>query len=62
MSFIVMEIYHPPSSDVGFYDHLRAVLKELKHREKEVIVSGDLSINWADRNYRKKLKEITNQY
>lgn len=59
MSFIVMEIYCPPSSDVGFYDNFRAVLKELNHWGKEVIVSGDFSVNWADRKSSRKLLTST---
>uniref|UniRef100_A0A672J846 Reverse transcriptase domain-containing protein n=1 Tax=Salarias fasciatus TaxID=181472 RepID=A0A672J846_SALFA len=62
MSFILVGIYRPPSSDVNFYISFKEILRALNTLGKEVIVLGDFNINWTDKNNRKKLKEITSRY
>lgn len=46
MSFTFVGICRPPSSNGMFNEHLRNALKELD-RNKELILVGDLNINWA---------------
>lgn len=60
MSFTVICIYRPPSSNSMFYEHLRNILKEFDGN-KELILVGDLNINWTEKSKRKKLKDITSQ-
>lgn len=52
MSFTVICIYRPPSSNSMFYEHLRNILKEFD-RNKELILVGDLNINWTEKSKRK---------
>lgn len=58
MSFILIVIYHPPSSNNDFYEKFQNILKECNFK-KEVIIMGDFNVNWEDRSIRKNLKQIT---
>ena len=61
MSFTLIVIYQPPSSNVSFYDQFKKVLCQCDFK-KEVIVMGDLNLNWEDMSSRKKLKQITDSF
>lgn len=61
MSFNVIGVYRPPSSDVTFYEHFKNLLKKLDTK-KECIVLGDFNLNWTEKATRKKLKALTNQF
>lgn len=56
MSFTLAVIYRPPSFNVEFYDKLALVIKQLNFA-KEVIIMGDLNINWEVYQVRKHLKK-----
>lgn len=58
MSFILIGLYRPPSSNSLFYEQLRSILKSCDSK-KELILMGDFNINWENKPSRKKLKEIT---
>ena len=58
MSFILIVMYRPPSSNNDFYEKFQNMLKEC-HFKKEVIIMGDFNVNWEDRSIRKNLKQIT---
>lgn len=60
MSFTFAVIYRPPSSSVDFYDKLASVMKQLNFA-KEVIIMGDLNINWDVNQVRKKFKKIMDE-
>ena len=60
MSFSLICLYRHPSATVEFYDQLKHIFNACNF-DKEVIVLGDLNINWDDKKCRKKLKEITEQ-
>ncbi len=60
MSFAVLVLYRPPTSNIVFFDHLTNILK--KCDAKEILLMGDFNINWIDKNGRKKLKEITQKF
>lgn len=57
MSFILIVIYRPPSSNVDFYEKFNNMLKECNFK-KEVIIMGDFNINWEDKLSRKNLKKM----
>ncbi len=61
MSFIVICLYRPPSTNNIFYEHLHNILKQCDGK-KELILMGDFNINWDKKTERKKLKEITNKF
>lgn len=61
MSFNVIGVYRPPSSDVTFYEHFKNLLKELDIK-KECIVLGDFNLNWSEKATRKRLKALPNQF
>lgn len=45
MSYILVVIYRPPSSNADFYEKLDILLKQL-NPAKELIILGDLNVNW----------------
>ncbi len=61
MTFTVVGIYRPPSSNSMFYDHLRNLLKGFD-RNRELILVGDFNINWNEKSNRKKLQEIVSHF
>ena len=61
MSFIMIGLYRPRSTKIVFYDKLNALLKECDTK-KEIILLGDLNINWSDKIKRKELKRVTSNY
>ena len=61
MSFNVIGVYRPLSSDITFYEHFKNLLKKLDTK-KECIVLGDLNLNWTEKATRKKLKALTSQF
>lgn len=61
MSFILICLYRHPSAKVEFYDQLKRVLNSCNHN-KEVIIIGDLNINWDDKQGRKNLKRTMEYY
>lgn len=48
MSFVLIVIYRPPSSNSSFYENLKQLLKQCDFN-KEVIIMGDFNINWDDK-------------
>ncbi len=52
MSFVLIVIYRPPSSNISFYENLKQLLKQCDFN-KEVIIMGDFNINWDDKNRQK---------
>ena len=52
MSFTLIVIYRPPSSNVSFYEKFREVLQQCDFN-REVIVIGDMNVNWEDKSSRK---------
>ena len=60
MSFAVIVLYRPPSTNDLFFNHFTDMLK--KCDAKEILLMGDFNINWFDKNGRKKLKEITQKF
>ncbi len=61
MSYILIVIYRPPSSNISFYDKFKKLLCQCDFR-KYIIVMGDLNINWEDKSSRKKIKLITDGF
>jgi len=61
MSFVLIVIYRPPSSNITFYENLKQLLKQCDFN-KEVIIMGDFNINWEDKTVRKNLKQITDHF
>ncbi len=61
MSFFLICLYRHPSATVEFHDQLKETFNACNFN-KEVIVFGDLNINWDDKKCRKRLKQITEQY
>ena len=57
MSFVLIVIYRPPLSNIDFYEKLDNLLKQCNF-QKEVIIMGDLNINWEDKQNRKNLKRV----
>ena len=60
MTFTVIVIYRHPASDCSFYQKLETLLKECNFN-KEIIIMGDVNINWEDNSSRKNLKRITDK-
>ena len=58
MSFIILAVYRPPNSTNHFYSDLVDILKPFE--SKEVLMMGDLNLNWLDKTKKKKLKDIAN--
>ena len=48
-SFVLIVIYRPPLSNIDFYEKLDNLLKQCNF-QKEVIIMGDLNINWEDKH------------
>lgn len=61
MSFTLIVIYHPPSSNVTFYEKFRESLQQCDFN-REVIVIGDMNVNWEDKSARKQLKRVTDRF
>ncbi len=61
MSFTLIVIYRPPSSNTSFYEKFEKLLKECNFN-KEVIIMGDFNINWGEKSSRKNLKQITDKF
>lgn len=61
MSFTVLCLYRPPSAKVDFYDQFKVLLSCCDFNN-EVILIGDLNINWDNKSDKKKLKEITDHF
>ena len=57
MSFVLIVIYRPPLSNIDFYEKLDNLVKQCNF-QKEVIIMGDLNINWEDKQNRKNLKRV----
>ena len=55
MSFTVICLSRPPSSNGKFYEYLRNTLKEFDINN-ELILLGDFNINWMEKSKRKKLR------
>ena len=58
MSFELIVVYRPPSSNNDFYATLKKRLK-IFDPKTEVILLGDLNCNWLDKTNRRDLKQIT---
>lgn len=58
MSFMLIVIYRPPSSNNDFYTTFKKLLQACDFK-KEVILLGDLNCNWLDKINRNALKQIT---
>ena len=61
MSFTVICLYRPPKTNSLFYDQLQTILKECDNK-KEIIILGDVNLNWSNKSDRKRLKEITDKF
>ncbi len=61
MSFVFICVYHPPSARSDFYDQLKLLLNHFSSIN-EVILAGDLNINWDVKNERKTLKQIMDHH
>ena len=61
MSFTLIVIYRPPSSNISFIDKFKEILRQCDFK-KEVIIIGDLNLNWEDKTSRKELKQITDGF
>ncbi len=57
MSFLLIVIYRPPSSNNDFYTTFKRLLQACDSK-KEVILLGDFNCNWSDKTNRKGLKQI----
>ena len=57
MSITLIGMYRPPSASNAFYAELQALLKECDTKN-EVILLGDLNINWLDKSNRRQLKSL----
>jgi len=57
MSFILVVIYRPPSTNVDFYEKLDNLLKQF-NPAKELIILGDLNVNWEVKQIRKNLQKV----
>ena len=60
MSFVLVAFYRPPSSNIGFYEPLKILLKECDSM-KWVKLMGDF-INREDKINRKALKQTTDHF
>lgn len=61
MSITLIGMYRPPSASNAFYVELQALLKECDTRN-EVILIGDLNINWLDKSNRRQLKSLLTNF
>ncbi len=61
MSFTLIVIYRPPSSNVTFYEKFGELLQQCDFN-REVIVIGDINVNWEDKSARKQLKQVTDSF
>lgn len=50
-------MYRPPNVKSIFYDQLNDILKHINNCN-EIILFGDLNVNWLDKTKRKELKTI----
>ena len=46
MSFVLINIYRPPLSKVVWYDKFAALLTHFADGNNEIIVNGDVNVNW----------------
>lgn len=58
MSFIVLCVYRPPNATSDFDTDLTKIFKT--YERKEILLMGDLNLNWLDKGKRKHLKDIAN--
>ena len=61
MSITLIGMYRPPSASNAFYVALQALLKECDTKN-EVILLGDLNINWLDKSNRRQLKSLLTNF
>ena len=61
MSLTLIVLYRPPSSNVSFYEQFREMLRQCDFN-REVIVIGDMNVNWEDKSARKQLKQVTDSF
>lgn len=61
MSFTLIVIYRPPSANVSFYEKFRELLQQCNFN-REVLVMGDLNINWLNSSTRQQLKQVTDSF
>lgn len=61
MSFVLICMYRPPSAKSDFYDHLKVLLNHFAINS-EIIVIGDLNVNWDVKRDRKILKQTTDHF
>ena len=61
MSIMLIGMYRPPSASNAFYAELQALHKECDMKN-EVILLGDLNINWLDKSIRKQLKSLLTNF
>lgn len=54
MSFIIICLYRPPSSNNCFYDEFKALVSHFEKTGKEFMIVGDFNINWSSKSDRKK--------
>lgn len=60
MSFTVICMYRPPSAKDIFYNQLETVLN-CCNAQREIILMGDLNVNWDSKPERRKLKQLTDK-
>lgn len=58
MSFVLIVVYRPPSSNNDFYITFKKLLQACDFKT-EVILLGDFNCNWLNKTNRKSLKQIT---
>ena len=61
MSFTLIVLYRPPSSNISFYEKFRELLQQCDFN-REVIVMGDFNVNWEDKSSKKHLKQVTDSF
>lgn len=61
MSFTIIVLYRPPSSDGSFCEKFEKLLKEC-NLNKDTVISGDFNINWEETSCRKNLKRIMDKF
>lgn len=59
--FIVTGMYRPPNAKSIFYDQLNDILKHFNNCN-EIILFGDLNVNWLYKTKRNDLKTIAGKY
>ncbi len=61
MSVTLIGMYRPPAASNIFYEELQVLLNECDMKN-EVIVFGDLNINWLDKTNRRRLKSLLDKF